>query len=131
MALFAALAGQPVFVHHLDDVHAALQAGVPAAQVYPQSVHASDAHPHEVRIAFDGDAVLFSDEAERIFQSEGLNAFSRTKRKKPANLCPPGRSSRCCRGATTATAGHRLHHAHPHRAGDGLAPRRTSAPSAR
>src|SRR3990167_833370 len=52
---------------HLADVRAALDAGVPAAQVYPLSVHASDAHPHEVRIAFDGDAVLFSDEAEAMF----------------------------------------------------------------
>ncbi len=61
---------------HLADVRAALAAGVPAAQVYPLSVHASDAHPHEVRIAFDGDAVLFSDEAERVFQAEGLVGLS-------------------------------------------------------
>ena len=60
---------------HLRDVRDALAAGVPAAQVYPHSVHASDAHPSEVRIAFDGDAVLFSDEAERVYQSQGLNAF--------------------------------------------------------
>jgi 5'-nucleotidase len=53
---------------HLSDVRAALDAGVPAAQVYPHSAHASDAHPHEVRIAFDGDAVLFSDEAERVYR---------------------------------------------------------------
>ncbi len=60
---------------HTSDVRAALEAQVPAAQVYPHSAHASDAHPHEVRIAFDGDAVLFSDEAEQVFQKEGLNAF--------------------------------------------------------
>jgi 5'-nucleotidase len=60
---------------HLSDVRAALDAGVPAAQVYPNSAHASEAHPHEVRIAFDGDAVLFSDEAERVFQAQGLSAF--------------------------------------------------------
>ncbi len=60
---------------HTSDVRAALQAQVPAAQVYPHSAHASDAHPREVRIAFDGDAVLFSDEAERVFQAHGLNAF--------------------------------------------------------
>ena len=60
---------------HLSDVRAALDAGVPAAQVYPHSAHASEAHPHEVRIAFDGDAVLFTDEAERVFQSQGLSAF--------------------------------------------------------
>jgi 5'-nucleotidase len=67
---------------HLSDVRAALDAGVPAAQVYPQSAHASDAHPHEVRIAFDGDAVLFSDEAEQVFQAQGLNAFQEHERNK-------------------------------------------------
>jgi 5'-nucleotidase len=65
---------------HLSDVRAALLAGVPAAQVYPQSAHASQEHPHEVRIAFDGDAVLFSDEAERVFQSQGLHAFQEHER---------------------------------------------------
>jgi 5'-nucleotidase len=57
------------------DVRAALVAGVPAARVYPHAARASDAHPQEVRIAFDGDAVLFSDEAERVFQRDGLDAF--------------------------------------------------------
>jgi 5'-nucleotidase len=57
------------------DVRSALGAGVPAARVYPNSARASSAHPSEVRIAFDGDAVLFSDEAERVFQQSGLDAF--------------------------------------------------------
>jgi 5'-nucleotidase len=69
---------------HLSDVRAALDAGVPAAQVYPHSAHASEEHPHEVRIAFDGDAVLFSDEAERVFQAEGLSAFQAHERAKAA-----------------------------------------------
>jgi 5'-nucleotidase len=69
---------------HLSDVRAALEAGVPAAQVYPHSAHASDQHPNEVRIAFDGDAVLFSDEAERVFQSQGLNAFQQHERDNAA-----------------------------------------------
>ena len=69
---------------HLPDVRAALDAGVPAAQVYPHSARASEAHPHEVRIAFDGDAVLFSDEAERVFQSQGLSAFQQHERDKAA-----------------------------------------------
>jgi len=67
---------------HLSDVRAALEAGVPAAQVYPHSVRASDAHPNEVRIAFDGDAVLFSDEAEMVFQAQGLSAFQAHERDK-------------------------------------------------
>ncbi|HMC16956.1 MAG TPA: 5'-nucleotidase [Albitalea sp.] len=57
------------------DVRSALAAGVPAARVYPHSRRASTEHPNEVRIAFDGDAVLFSDEAERVFQRAGLDAF--------------------------------------------------------
>lgn len=57
------------------DVRSALQAGVPAARVYPHAARASDANPHEVRIAFDGDAVLFSDEAEQVYQRGGLDAF--------------------------------------------------------
>lgn len=69
---------------HLSDVRAALEAGVPAAQVYPQSAHASDAHPNQVRIAFDGDAVLFSDEAEAVFQTQGLSAFQAHERDKAA-----------------------------------------------
>jgi 5'-nucleotidase len=75
---------------HLSDVRAALEAGVPAAQVYPHSVHASDAHPHEVRIAFDGDAVLFSDEAERVYQAEGLSAFQQHEVRKASQPLPGG-----------------------------------------
>jgi len=67
---------------HLSDVRAALDAGVPAAQVYPHSAHASEAHPNEVRIAFDGDAVLFSDEAERVYQAQGLDAFQKHESAK-------------------------------------------------
>ena len=75
---------------HLSDVRAALEAGVPAAQVYPQSVHASDAHPHEVRIAFDGDAVLFSDEAERVYQAQGLGAFQQHEIDRADQPLPGG-----------------------------------------
>lgn len=57
------------------DVRSALAAGVPAARVYPHSARASGAHPDQVRIAFDGDAVLFSDEAERVYRRDGLPAF--------------------------------------------------------
>lgn len=75
---------------HLSDVRAALDAGVPAAQVYPRSAHASEAHPTEVRIAFDGDAVLFSDEAERIYQSHGLSAFQQHEIDKAGLPLPDG-----------------------------------------
>ncbi|MFV0681089.1 5'-nucleotidase [Ottowia sp.] len=72
------------------DVAQALALGYPAAQVATQAVRASDAHPTEVRIAFDGDAVLFSDEAERVFQSDGLDAFQNHESEKAALPLPPG-----------------------------------------
>lgn len=75
---------------HLSDVRAALEAGVPAAQVYPRSALASDAHPNEVRIAFDGDAVLFSDEAERVYQDDGLRAFQQHESDKAGLPLPAG-----------------------------------------
>src|ERR1700741_5011102 len=58
-----------------QDVRDALAAGFPAARVLPESARMASKHPDEIRIAFDGDAVLFSDEAERVFQKEGLGAF--------------------------------------------------------
>ncbi len=72
------------------DVRSALAAGVPAARVYPHSKRASDAHPCEVRIAFDGDAVLFSDEAERVYQRSGLDAFQTHERDRAASPLAAG-----------------------------------------
>jgi 5'-nucleotidase len=72
------------------DVRAALDAGFPAARVYPDSRKAAEQHPDEVRIAFDGDAVLFSDEAERVFQSGGLDAFQAHEAAHSAMPLPPG-----------------------------------------
>jgi 5'-nucleotidase len=75
---------------HLSDVRAALDAGVPAAQVYPHSAHASESHPHEIRIAFDGDAVLFSDEAERVYQAQGLSAFQQHEKDRASQPLSAG-----------------------------------------
>jgi 5'-nucleotidase len=72
------------------DVRSALGAGVPAARVYPHSARASSAHPNEVRIAFDGDAVLFSDEAERVFRHGGLDAFQAHERDHSATPLAAG-----------------------------------------
>ncbi|HEY4664948.1 MAG TPA: 5'-nucleotidase [Comamonas sp.] len=72
------------------DVTEALELGYPAARVLTESMGASNAHPQEVRIAFDGDAVLFSDEAERIYQAEGLDAFLRHEVEHVAQPLPDG-----------------------------------------
>lgn len=73
-----------------DDVRAALEAGFPAAKVMPLSKPASGSKADEIRIAFDGDAVLFSDEAEQVFQREGLPAFTRHEVDAVGRPLPPG-----------------------------------------
>jgi len=73
-----------------NDVRQALEMGFPAARVLTESVQASNSHPTEVRIAFDGDAVLFSDEAEQVFQSQGLDAFQRHESSKASHPLPEG-----------------------------------------
>jgi 5'-nucleotidase len=63
------------------DVRRALEAQVAAALIYDRPEDPTEA-PEEIRIAFDGDAILFSDESERIFQEQGLEAFSRHEAEK-------------------------------------------------
>ncbi|OGA21812.1 MAG: 5'-nucleotidase [Betaproteobacteria bacterium RIFCSPLOWO2_02_FULL_67_19] len=72
------------------DVMGALDAKFPAARVVPESAQAAERHAGEVRIAFDGDAVLFSDEAERVFQRDGLDAFTRHETAHALRPLPPG-----------------------------------------
>lgn len=72
------------------DVRSALSAGFPAARVFPESRREAELNPGEVRIAFDGDAVLFSDEAEQVYQSGGLDAFQTHERSRARTPLPPG-----------------------------------------
>ena len=62
-----------------DDVRSALDAGFAAATIL--SGGARRAASDELRIAFDGDAVLFSDESERVYQMGGLEAFQASERQ--------------------------------------------------
>ncbi|MEQ1488823.1 MAG: 5'-nucleotidase [Methylotenera sp.] len=61
-----------------EDVRKVLDAGFAAATILPSSNTPSAlTNDHtQLRIAFDGDAVLFSDESERIFKQDGLDAFN-------------------------------------------------------
>jgi 5'-nucleotidase len=73
----------PAFGAHLflsadtGDVRRALDDGYAAATIFPSAAAANETD--ELRIAFDGDAVLFSDEAERVYQEEGLAAFAQSE----------------------------------------------------
>ena len=56
-----------------EDVRRTLQAGFAAALILPGARKGQ--HEDQLRIAFDGDAVLFSDESERVYKEQGLDAF--------------------------------------------------------
>ncbi len=60
-----------------DDVRRALEHGVAAATLMASTKENNSTN--ELRFAFDGDAVIFSDEAEQIFKSKGLDAFTKSE----------------------------------------------------
>ena len=62
-----------------DDVRRALEQNVAAAMMLSRSREPSVDETQTLRLAFDGDAVLFSDEAEQVFQAGGLGAFSQSE----------------------------------------------------
>ena len=74
---------------HSEDVRQALESGIAAATILPsKTTHSSEG---QLRIAFDGDAVLFSDESEQIFKAEGLEAFTKNEQNaatEPMNRGP-------------------------------------------
>lgn len=72
-----------------DDVKKAIETGFAAAQVFPRSAE-EDPHPHELRIAFDGDSVLFSDEAERVYRLQNLDGFNENETSKAREPLEPG-----------------------------------------
>lgn len=73
-----------------EDVREALKLGFPAATVATHSAKAQTHSLNELRIAFDGDAVLFSDEAERVYQADGLPAFQQHEKAHATSPLPDG-----------------------------------------
>ena len=72
-----------------DDVRLALDHGHASATIYT-GLQVVDDETDEIRIAFDGDAVIFSDEAERVYQERGLEEFKRHEVEKSDIPLPPG-----------------------------------------
>jgi len=58
-----------------ESVAQALANGIAAATILPSK--APQRQSDQLRIAFDGDAVLFGDESERVSETEGIDAFHR------------------------------------------------------
>ena len=73
---------------HDEDVRRTLQAGFAAAMIMRSAPNRPGSD--QLRIAFDGDSVLFSDEAERVYQAEGLEEFSRREKQHADTPLPQG-----------------------------------------
>lgn len=74
---------------HQDDVQEAVDGGTAAALLYdlpPDPLESIE----RIRIAFDGDAVLFSDDSERIYQEQGLKAFLAHEKENARNPLAEG-----------------------------------------
>ncbi len=72
---------------HNKDVKLALEAGYASAHLMTKNFDqiSNQETDTQVRIAFDGDAVLFSDDSEKIYKQEGLVAFKENEQQK-ANI---------------------------------------------
>jgi 5'-nucleotidase len=71
-----------------QDVRSALDSGMAAATLLPSQKSISESD--ELRFAFDGDAVLFSDASERIFKERGLDAFTANEKAEARMPLDPG-----------------------------------------
>jgi 5'-nucleotidase len=75
-----------------SDVQEAINAGVAAGIICTHPGFPIDPNEEidQIRIAFDGDAVLFSDESERIYQEQGLEAFLIHEKENARKPLPEG-----------------------------------------
>ncbi|WP_371362705.1 hypothetical protein SRRS_37890 [Sporomusa rhizae] len=73
-----------------EDVRLALQNGFASATIFAGAYLGKDENSEEIRIAFDGDAVIFSDEAEKVNQELGLEEFQKHEVEKCEIPLAPG-----------------------------------------
>ena len=69
-----------------DDVKMAIENNVPSARIIPSKAKKTVKDSDLLKIAFDGDSVIFSDESEKVFEEAGLQAFLDNERKKKSML---------------------------------------------
>ncbi len=74
---------------HSPDVEEAINSGVAAATILPHTPITSE-ESDMVKIAFDGDAVIFGDESEKVYQEKGLEAFIEHERENAQNPLSKG-----------------------------------------
>lgn len=75
-----------------NDVQEAINANIAAGIICSHADFVIDPEKEieQIRIAFDGDAVIFSDESEKIYQTEGLEAFAKHEQENAQKPLPEG-----------------------------------------
>ena len=73
-----------------EDVQTAVESKVASGLIYDGPTKPSSKTLEQIRIAFDGDAVLFSEESEIIYQQQGLDAFIEHEKKNADKPLPEG-----------------------------------------
>ncbi len=73
-----------------EDVQAAVESQVASGLIYDSPVKKEQQPLDQIRIAFDGDAVLFSEESEIIYQKQGLEAFIQHEKQNAQLPLPEG-----------------------------------------
>lgn len=81
-----------------EDVQSAINLGMAAAVMINNCAFRSRKvrGTKQLRIAFDGDAVLFADESEQIFARDGLRAFEENERKLAKKPLQAGPFAKLC-----------------------------------
>ena len=72
-----------------EDVRMAIESNVASATIISGKSNLKQ-DSHLLKIAFDGDAVIFSDESEKIYQEKGISAFIKNETKGEKISLEPG-----------------------------------------
>ncbi|MDP5273868.1 5'-nucleotidase [Chengkuizengella axinellae] len=83
-----------------NDVHQAVQKGLPAGQVFPTEFKDND-EEEVLRIAFDFDGILADDSAEAVYQEGAIELFHKHEKQKAEEPLPPGPLMKFLKGLST------------------------------
>ena len=82
-----------------DDVQCAIDSGIAAGIICTEHnvvpFQSKDLTAGSIRIAFDGDAVVFSDESEQIYKAEGLHVFGENEEENARKPLAEGACGHC------------------------------------
>ncbi|ERJ13094.1 5'-nucleotidase [Haloplasma contractile] len=74
---------------HVTDVQDAINSNIPSGLIYNTKSKYKESN-EQIKLAFDGDAVIFSDESEKIYKRDGLEAFSNHEKTNALKPLPEG-----------------------------------------